>query len=106
MNYLNDREFAREWARARAESRGLGRGRIEEELRAKGIDPELISEVMREVFAQADEHSRARSLLEKRFKTLDTADPGIVRRAAAFLKRRGYSDSVISDLLSRGIEGC
>jgi len=99
LNYLNDETFARNWARSRAETRGYGPNRIEQELRTKGIAPALIREVVGETFGQVDEWKKAKSLLEKRFKSKQFADPKILRRAAGFLQRRGYSNKVIFDLL-------
>jgi regulatory protein len=104
LNYLNDEAFARNWARSRAETRGYGSKRIEQELRTKGIGQALIREVMRETFGQVDESARANSLLEKRFKSKQFDDPKMVRRAVGFLQRRGYSSKVIFDLLKYPLE--
>jgi regulatory protein len=104
LNYLNDEAFARNWARSRAETRGYGPKRIEQELRTKGIGQALIREVMRETFGQIDESARAKSLLEKRFKTKQFDDPKMVRRAVGFLQRRGYNSKVIFDLLKCPLE--
>lgn len=99
LNYLNDETFARNWARSRAETRGYGPNRIEQELRTKGIAPALIRDVVGETFGQVDEWKKAKSLLEKRFKSKQFDDPKMLRRAAGFLQRRGYSSKVIFDLL-------
>jgi regulatory protein len=104
LNYLNDEAFARNWARSRAETRGYGPKRIEQELKTKGIGQALIREVMRETFGQVDESARANSLLEKRFKSKQFDDPKMVRRAVGFLQRRGYSSKVIFDLLKYPLE--
>jgi regulatory protein len=104
LNYLNDEAFARNWARSRAETRGYGPKRIEQELKTKGIGQALIREVMRETFGQVDESARANSLLEKRFKSKQFDDPKMVRRAVGFLQRRGYSNKVIFDLLKYPLE--
>ena len=104
LNYLNDEAFARNWARSRAETRGYGPKRIEQELRTKGIGQALIREVMRETFGQIDESARAKSLLEKRFKSKRFDDPKMVRRAVGFLQRCGYSSKVIFDLLKCPLE--
>ena len=104
MNYLNDETFARNWARSRAETRGYGPKRIEQELRTKGIDPARIRHVIRETFDQSDESARAKSLLEKRFKNRQLDDPKLLRRAVGFLQRRGYSSQVIFDLLKYPLE--
>jgi regulatory protein len=104
LNYLNDETFARNWAHSRAETRGYGPNRIEQELKTKGIDQALIRQVVRETFGQVDESARARSLLEKRFKSKQFDDPRMLRRAAGFLQRRGYSRKVIFDLLKHPLE--
>jgi len=104
LNYLNDETFARNWAHSRAEARGYGPNRIEQELRTKGIDQALIRQVVRETFDQVDESARARLLLERRFKSKQFDDPRMLRRAAGFLQRRGYSRKVIFDLLKHPLE--
>ncbi len=104
LNYLNDETFARNWARSRAETRGYGPERIEQELRTKGIGQGLIRQVVRETFGQVDERKKAKSLLEKKFKSKQFDDLKMLRRAAGFLQRRGYSNKVIFDLLKYPLE--
>jgi regulatory protein len=104
LNYLNDETFARNWARSRAETRGYGPQRIEQELRTKGITPVLIREVVAETFGQVDEWKKAKSLLEKNFKSEKFDDPKMLRRAVGFLQRRGYTNKVIFALLKQPLE--
>jgi regulatory protein len=104
LNYLNDETFARNWARSRAETRGYGPQRIEQELRTKGITPALIREVVAETFGQVDEWKKAKSLLEKNFKSEKFDDPKMLRRAVGFLQRRGYTNKVIFALLKQPLE--
>lgn len=96
--------MARNWARGRAESRGYGPKRIEQELTARGIRQSLIRDVVRETFEPPGEKEKAKILLEKRFKDKDLSEPKVLRQAAAFLQRRGYSDTVIFDLLRLSAE--
>jgi len=104
LNYVNDETFARNFALTRSENRSYGPKRIERELRAKGIDQALIREAVRETFARADETAKARMLLEKKFKNENFDDPKMLRRAAAFLQRRGYSPNTIFALLKVPVE--
>jgi regulatory protein len=99
LNYINDEAFARNWASGRAKGRGYGPKRIYQELRKKGISDGLIREIVRENFDQVAERKQAMSLLEKRFNNQQLGDPKMLRRAAGFLERRGYSSQVIFDLL-------
>jgi regulatory protein len=104
LNYLNDETFARSWALARAQDHGWGPRRIEQELRSKGVDQTLIRTVLRETFDQVDEDERANRLLTKHFKGSDLSEPKTMRRAAAYLQRRGYSSKAIFNLLRYSVE--
>jgi regulatory protein len=104
LNYLNDESFARTWALSKAQNRGFGPRRIEQELRTKGIDQPLVRDVVRETFAEEDEQALARRLLAKRFTGNDLKDARVLRRAAALLQRRGYSAKTIFDLLKYSID--
>jgi regulatory protein len=99
LNYVDDGSFARNWALAKAQSRGYGPKRIEQELTTKGIVPSVIREVIRETLDHCDEKTQAKKLLAKRFHSENFRDLKTLRRAAVFLQRRGYSSAVISDLL-------
>lgn len=104
LNYLNDETFARNWARSRAQSRGYGPNRIEQELRAKGIAPTLLREVVRELFTDMDEAGNAQRVLVKKFKGQNLSEAKTQARAAAFLQRHGYRSHVIFGLLRYSIE--
>jgi len=99
LRYADDKTFALEWARSRAESRGYGPLRIHRELSAKGVDEALIRDALREIFRREDESEKAKLVLEKHFRGSKLDEPKILRRAAAFLQRRGFSEAVISSLL-------
>ena len=53
LGYVNDRQFAEQWASGRVRLRGFGRRRIEQELRTKGIDRDVIGEALGQVFGGA-----------------------------------------------------
>jgi regulatory protein len=104
FHYLNDEAFARTWALARAQDRGYGRRRIDQELRSRGLSQALIQATLKETFEQVDEAASAKRLLAKRFKGENLKELKTMRRAAAFLQRRGYDDKVIFELLHYPIE--
>ncbi len=83
---------------------GYGTKRIEQELKARGIEESLIRDVIQETSRGYSEEEKARALLAKRFRTIDLNDPKVVSRAAAFLGRRGFSSKVICALLPLVIE--
>ncbi|HUC99091.1 MAG TPA: regulatory protein RecX [Candidatus Polarisedimenticolaceae bacterium] len=101
LNYINDEAFARSWTLSRAAGRKYGPKRIEQELKAKGVGQPLIRDVIGATFAHGDEEKNAKKLLEKKFKGVNFGDPKVLRRASAFLARRGYSSQVIFSLMRR-----
>ena len=104
LNYLNDGNFARSWAASKVTGQGYGPARIEQELRAKGIEPALIREVVSDTFGAGEETRNAKRLLERRYKKSQLEDPKQLRRAVAFLLRRGYSSKVIFNILKYSVE--
>lgn len=104
LSYLNDENFARDWAASKFTGRGYGPKRIEQELRSKGIPEALIRDVLRETCDPGCEADRARSLLEKKFDSQSLTDPRVIRRAVGFLQRRGYSAKVIFALLKYPVQ--
>jgi regulatory protein len=99
LNYVNDNSFARTWALSRVQDRGYGPGKIEQELTTKGISPSVIGGIIGEIFDQENEQETAKKIILKRFGATSLKEPKTLRRAVALLRRRGYSDKVIYDLL-------
>jgi SOS response regulatory protein OraA/RecX len=63
------------------------------------VDAGLIDDVLKETFTGDHESRQAKELVEKQFGREKLDDPKTLRRAAAFLQRRGYSETVIMDVL-------
>lgn len=104
FNFIDDETFARNWALSRAQSQGYGPGKIEQELRTKGVADGQIDAVVKEIFASENEEARARKVLQKKFGSENFREPRTLRRAVAHLQRRGYSGKVIFALLGYSIE--
>ena len=68
-------------------------GQIKNELKAKGVEPELISEIIAEVEPEA-EYNAAMALVLKKLQK--AAGPYPLPRMAGFLQRRGFSYETIS----------
>ncbi len=87
---LNDSEFARRFVEARL-GRANGSLKLAQELRRKGIETEIIDEVLGEFAATLDSEERAIGLLGKqawRYRGLERDKAK--RRMLGFLARRGY----------------
>jgi len=102
--YLNDRQFAEQWACYLTEIKGYGSLRVRGELRRKGIEKETISEVMKGLGIEGDELERAREVVRRYLKGAILSDVPLARQArlARYLKRRGYSWDVIGGILKEG----
>jgi regulatory protein len=103
LKLLDDEAFARSFARDRIENRGYGPLRVERELRFKGVAKAVIAEVLKESFDRERDSARSRAILERRFRGRDLKDLKTARRAVAYLRRRGYRDAVIAEVLRQPV---
>lgn len=114
--YLDDRRFALSWAKGRLSGKPMGRARLRQELKAKGLRDEDIEEALKEVYAEADELQLALMASERKLKSIKGAalsrspdpersegegeakglDPEKRRQKLfRFLKRRGFPPQTI-----------
>lgn len=96
--YLDDEKFASEFIAYRKKC-GYGLLRIRYELKMKGIDKEIIEGKTAESFSDKEDLLRIRELLDRRSKGINDVDDRWLSRQAAFLKRRGFQDSLIIPVL-------
>lgn len=99
LGYIDDARYCAEYTRSRFH-RGYGPHRIRAELRQKGIDAALVEDQLASLYQGQEEADRARSLVAGKLAALhDTRDPLMLRRCAALLERRGYTQGVIRQVL-------
>lgn len=96
--YLDDEKFVSDFIAYRKNS-GYGLLRIRYELKMKGIDRNVIEEKIAENFNHNEDMQRARELLAKRSRGVKKIDDRWLGRQAAFLKRRGFQNSLIIPVL-------
>jgi regulatory protein len=89
---VSDERYAE--ARAHQLARKYGSARIRRELRAKGIDQDLVERV-----SGAGELERARGILVRKYR-FPVASPMERARRMRFLQSRGFSHDTIRELLS------
>jgi len=93
-HYVDDQDFARRWIENRSAHRPRGSRLLAQELKAKGIQPEIMAEALDG--AELDEVSDALDIARQRARKLHDLDPQIrERRLTGFLARRGYGFDVI-----------
>jgi regulatory protein len=94
--YLDDAEYARAWARARARRHSVGPARLAQELRSKGILDTAISAALREAFSERDAGQVAEDAASRKLKALQGLPPEVARRRlGAFLTRQGFTGEVV-----------
>ena len=100
LDYVDDEKFADQWAQSRVRLRGLGRRRIERELKDKGVDRETARRALDSVLTADLEIETAKRAVERKLTSMRALDRGTRRRRlAGFLERRGFSFSVIRHIL-------
>ena len=107
LGYLNDKNFARQWAKSLAVSRLWGDRKIEISLIEKGISRDLIKEAIAEVREEKDEKLAIEELVEKRLRRESECEVFSYkgkRRLAQSLAGRGFPVGLILDVL-REMEG-
>lgn len=77
----------------------LGSARIRQELQAKGLDPQAVSDAVAEL--QASEFERAQAVWQKKFAGRASDGAGVARQMR-FLAARGFSGAVIRRVVSGG----
>ena len=102
LGYLDDKNFARQWAKSLAVSRLWGDRKIEISLIEKGISRELIKEAIVEAREEKDERRSIEELVEKRLRRESECEVFSYkgkRRLAQSLAGRGFSVGLILDVL-------
>ena len=104
--YLNDQRYAERFVAAAQQSGRYVGYRLRQELRRRGVPPDLIDQVLQDAWDDGDDVTRARELLERRYAGFNPqmADERQRRRIAGFLQRRGFSSSVVMALLKQQFE--
>ena len=101
VGLVDDRAFARYWVENREEFRPRGHRMLRWELRQKGVAAQIIDQVLSSV----DEAATASRLARKRApRLLHLDEVTFHRRLSAYLARRGFPYSIISDAVQESWE--
>ena len=105
IGLINDADFARQWVQSRQRTRGLAPRVLALELRRKGIDDEIISEVLGEL-DPADARAAAHRLVSKKLRSMASLDDTTrIRRLTSMLARKGYAPQLAFDVVREELEG-
>lgn len=98
IGVINDRRYAEKLCRQLFEVKKLGRYRVRQEMRLKGLSSEIIEEAM-ENFSEEDEpFERLEKLVEQKYERYLTDRKGVEKVKNA-LARKGYSFGEIKEVL-------
>jgi len=98
--FLDDNLFAKNWIESRLK-KPLGIKKIREELKAKGINKQIIDAQLGRLPESYSEEEAVRNLAAKRLESLKGVDTITrSRRLYGYLARRGFSSEVVTDIVN------
>ncbi|MFD3524803.1 recombination regulator RecX [Streptomyces sp. NPDC058653] len=104
VGLINDAAFAGAWVESRHHGRGLARRALANELRTKGVDPDLIDEAVGQLDSDQEE-ATARELVARRLRSTRGMDRDRrVRRLAGMLARKGYPQGMAMRVVKQALE--
>ncbi|MFD3166152.1 RecX family transcriptional regulator [Herpetosiphon sp. NSE202] len=103
IGLVNDAAFARFWVENRQQHRPRGARAIQTELSQKGVQRDLISEVLNELTDQDEEQERAFSVARSALRRYanEPTKMAFSRKMAGLLQRRGFGFDTIKPVLDQ-----
>ena len=98
---IDDQAFARYWVENRAQFQPRGARLVEAELRAKGVEREVVREAIEETETPSAEDQAYRVAVKAAGRLAGQPQDVFRRRISAFLGRRGFDYGVISTVVKR-----
>lgn len=93
--FINDEEFAFWWIQSRIKNKPVGRYKLIQDLKIKGINQIIIHKVINEAYAENDELTLAKNLAQKKVTSLKQKNiPLNPEKIFHFLLRRGFPPEI------------
>jgi regulatory protein len=108
-NYVNDYDFAKSFTEENIKNKLWGQRKIEAELIKKGVNKEIISQIISENFSDGNQLEKAIVLGKKKYKSLvdrNTDKDKIQTKLYSFLFSKGYGYDIIKRTIDSIIEQC
>jgi len=99
IGYIDDSRFVLKYASDRVKTKALSKKALIYELEQKGIDRDLIDDVLKEF--EQDEEEIAFRAVKKKFGKYDLCDRTVEEKALRFLMHRGFSYETSSAVIRR-----
>jgi len=106
-NYVNDYDFAKSFTEENIKNKLWGQRKIEAELIKKGVNKEIISQIISENFSDGNQLEKAIVLGKKKYKSLvdrNTDKDKIQTKLYSFLFSKGYGYDIIKRTIDSIIE--
>jgi regulatory protein len=104
VGLIDDAAFARAWVSSRQAGRGLARRALSQELRAKGVEPEVAAEAV-EAVGEDDERAAARRLVDRKVGAMRRLDRATAtRRLMGMLARKGYNGGLAAAVIREALD--
>ena len=100
LGLIDDRRFGEDYARELFSRKGYGARRVAQELRRKGLDQELVQELVEKYGSPEQSGENIRRVLEKKYPGW-REDEKVRRRAFAALQRLGYSYQEVREAMGQ-----
>ena len=101
-NYINDELFAKMWAQFRLQNKPIGRYKLNQELRIKGIKQDIIKKVIDNAYIEIDELTLARNLIKDKIVSSEIKNIKIdPKKIYNLLLRRGFSVEVSKNIYNK-----
>lgn len=101
LGLIDDRRFGEDYAKELFSRKGYGARRAAQELRRKGLDQELVQELVEKYGSPEQSGENIRRVLEKKYPGW-REDEKARRRAFAALQRLGYSYQEVREAMGQG----
>jgi regulatory protein len=98
QRYLNDTSYASSYSTARRDTEKFGRMRVVQELKARGVHPDVIAKTIAEAYGEVDEHKLLRQFAERK-RLKQPSDRKQAARIFRMMARAGFSSRAIVQLL-------
>lgn len=98
LNYLDDRQYAKEVAHSRVSRQKKGQMWVKQELRYRGVGSEEIAEAVASIDPAAEQHA-AMTLAMNRWKKRKSDSREEKVKVAQYLMRRGYTQQLVWEII-------
>jgi len=107
QGYVDDESFAARYAEQKRRNAKSGKKLLIRQLYAKGVSREIIHQTVELGITEEEEFILAKEAAEKKIGQWQSASPDttqFLRKASGYLKRKGFSDSIIIKVLNLMIQ--